>query len=212
KKSDLRSRASITASTLSDFNRAWAIALVCLGCERETSCPNSLAFSTNHHHEPVASTAIFVPLGSFFKTPSTVFGSLEKRNWDGGCPSLRTANCVTRLCRSAPAKFSIEWLLSSRYCHIPYDKTAREAIPFMRSIQFNPNTICSFDDAYRMIVVARANRSGGIVRPMCFAVCRLITNSNFAGCWTGRSAGLAPFRILSTYQDTSRMFSARSAP
>src|SRR5215510_11180749 len=67
KKSALRSRASITASTLSDFNRAWAIALVCLGCERETSCPNSLAFSTNHHHEPVASTAIFVPWGVFSK-------------------------------------------------------------------------------------------------------------------------------------------------
>ena len=31
--------------------------------------PSSLAFSTNHHHEPVASTAIFVPVGSFLKTP-----------------------------------------------------------------------------------------------------------------------------------------------
>jgi hypothetical protein len=31
RKSALRSRASITASTLSDFNLAWAIALVCLG-------------------------------------------------------------------------------------------------------------------------------------------------------------------------------------
>src|SRR5262245_13248927 len=47
-------------------------------------------------------------------------------------------------------------------------------------------------------LVARARTSGGIVRPICFAVFRLITNSNFVGCSTGRSAGLAPFRILST--------------
>src|SRR5262249_8889496 len=45
---------------------------------------------------------------------------------------------------------------------------------------------------------ARASTSGGIVRPICFAVFRLITSSNFVGCSTGRSAGLAPFRILST--------------
>jgi hypothetical protein len=38
----------------------------------------------------------------------------------------------------------------------------------------------------------------GIVRPICFAVFRLITSSNFFGCSTGRSAGLVPFRILST--------------
>jgi hypothetical protein len=36
---------------------------------QETSWPNALAFSTNHHHDPVASTAIFVPRGSFLKTP-----------------------------------------------------------------------------------------------------------------------------------------------
>ena len=30
------------------------------------------------------------------------------------------------------------------------------------------------------------------------AVLRLMTSSNLVGCWTGRSAGLAPFRILAT--------------
>ena len=45
---------------------------------------------------------------------------------------------------------------------------------------------------------ARARTFGRIVRPICFAVFRLITNSNLVGCSTGRSAGLAPFRILST--------------
>ena len=46
---------------------------------------------------------------------------------------------------------------------------------------------------------ARANTLGGIVRPICFAAFRLMMNSNFVGCSTGRSAGLAPLRILSTY-------------
>src|SRR5437870_13380528 len=38
----------------------------------------------------------------------------------------------------------------------------------------------------------------GMVTPICLAVLRLITSSNLVGCSTGRSAGLAPFRILST--------------
>src|SRR5262245_16111510 len=33
-------------------------------------------------------------------------------------------------------------------------------------------------------LVARASTSGGIVRPICFAVFKLITNSNFVGCST----------------------------
>ena len=36
------------------------------------------------------------------------------------------------------------------------------------------------------------------MRPICFAVFRLTTNSNFVGCSTGKSLGLAPLRILST--------------
>jgi len=42
-----------------------------------------------------------------------------------------------------------------------------------------------------MIWFARASTSGGTVRPICFAVFRLITNSNLVGCSAGRSAGLA---------------------
>src|SRR5438309_1704558 len=49
-----------------------------------------------------------------------------------------------------------------------------------------------------MILSALASTLGGIVTPICFAVLRLITSSNFVGCSTGRSAGLAPLRILST--------------
>src|SRR5262249_42281534 len=51
---------------------------------------------------------------------------------------------------------------------------------------------------HRMTRSALARRLGGIASPICLAAFRLTTNSNFVGCSTGRSAGLAPFRILST--------------
>ena len=61
-------------------------------------------------------------------------------------------------------------------------------------------TPCRFIPALSLITLsARASTSGGIVRPICFAALRLMTNSNFVGCSTGKSAGLAPFKILSTY-------------
>ena len=50
-----------------------------------------------------------------------------------------------------------------------------------------------------MTLSARASTFGGIVRPICLAVLRLMMSSNFVGCSTGRSAGFAPFKILSTY-------------
>src|SRR5262249_15534004 len=45
---------------------------------------------------------------------------------------------------------------------------------------------------------ARASSVAGTSRPSARAVTRLITRSNLVGCSTGRSAGLAPRRILST--------------
>src|SRR5215813_13207194 len=44
---------------------------------------------------------------------------------------------------------------------------------------------------------ARASSAGEISRPSALAVLRLITSSNLVGCWTGKSPGLAPLKILS---------------
>src|SRR5215203_6836025 len=56
--------------------------------------------------------------------------------------------------------------------------------------QFSPpHSITSF---------ARASSVGAIVSPSAFAVIRLMVRSNRLACSIGRSAGLAPFRILST--------------
>ena len=51
---------------------------------------------------------------------------------------------------------------------------------------------------YSITSSARASSVGGTSRPSVLAVLRLITSSNFVGCSTGRSAGFAPLRILST--------------
>ena len=67
-----------------------------------------------------------------------------------------------------------------------------------RSMQFNPGVAALFFCHHLISLFARASTSGGIVTPICLAVFRLITSSNLVGCSTGRSAGLAPFRILST--------------
>src|SRR6267378_30980 len=51
---------------------------------------------------------------------------------------------------------------------------------------------------YSIVSSARASIAGAISRPSVLAVLRLMTNSNRVGCSIGRSAGLAPLRILST--------------
>src|SRR5262249_222138 len=53
-------------------------------------------------------------------------------------------------------------------------------------------------DYYSMTSFASASNLSGTVRPSALAVVRLMTRSNLVGCSTGRSAGFAPRRILST--------------
>src|SRR5262249_11675655 len=48
--------------------------------------------------------------------------------------------------------------------------------------------------AHSITSSARASRVAATSRPSALAVLRLITSSNFVGCSTGRSEGLAPFR------------------
>src|SRR5262245_13258828 len=50
---------------------------------------------------------------------------------------------------------------------------------------------------HRITLSALAKTLGGIINPICWAVLRLMTNSNFIGCSTGKSAGFVPLRILS---------------
>jgi hypothetical protein len=65
---------------------------------------------------------------------------------------------------------------------------------------------------HSMIWSARASSDGGIVRPRALAVLRLMINSNFVGCSTGRSPGFAPLRILSTKYAARRYISRMFGP
>jgi hypothetical protein len=69
-----------------------------------------------------------------------------------------------------------------------------------------------FSSPHLITLSALASTFGGIVRPICFAAFRLIISSNFIGCSTGKSAGLAPFRILSTYVAARRSKSLKFTP
>src|SRR5438067_1070108 len=65
---------------------------------------------------------------------------------------------------------------------------------------------------YLMASVAWIRTDCGMVSPSSWAVFRLITKSNVVGRSTGRSAGLAPLRILSTWEAARRYISGSLAP
>src|SRR5262249_23013912 len=52
--------------------------------------------------------------------------------------------------------------------------------------------------SHSMISVAKTSRCSGILSPSASAVFLLMTRSKTIGCSTGRSAGLAPFKMRST--------------
>ena len=55
------------------------------------------------------------------------------------------------------------------------------------------------DHGYSITLLARTRNDGGSVRPRARAVLRFTVSEISVGCSTGRSAGFAPFKILSTY-------------
>src|SRR5215510_7527654 len=65
---------------------------------------------------------------------------------------------------------------------------------------------------HSMTSSARAKTTGGMVMPSAFAVLRLMTSSNLVGNSTGKSPGLLPFKILSTYAAARRELSRRLIP
>src|SRR5262249_29432964 len=56
----------------------------------------------------------------------------------------------------------------------------------------------SFRNVHSITSSASARIVGGVSRLSDLVVLRLMTKSNFVGCWAGNSAGFAPFKILST--------------
>src|SRR5262245_41572068 len=65
---------------------------------------------------------------------------------------------------------------------------------------------------YSITLSARAMTVGGRVMPSLLAALRLMLNSNVIGCCIGKSVGLAPLRILSTYVADRRNSSGTLGP
>jgi len=83
---------------------------------------------------------------------------------------------------------------------------------FLTQTGVSPPSIDTLRKVYSITSSASATRFGGTVRPRFFAVLRLMTNSNLVGCSTGRSAGLAPCRILLTKSAACRKESEMFGP
>jgi hypothetical protein len=66
--------------------------------------------------------------------------------------------------------------------------------------------------SYSTTSSAREITEGGSVRPSVFAVLRLMTSISLFACSTGRSPGLAPRSILSTYSDARVTLQMKSWP
>ena len=89
------------------------------------------------------------------------------------------------------------WILDFR---LPKQGSETRFVEILSCV-YSPNRHLTLDNLHLnhlISLLARASTSGGIVTSICFAVFKLITSSNLVGCSTGKSAGLAPFRILST--------------
>ena len=66
--------------------------------------------------------------------------------------------------------------------------------------------------SYSIILSARFRAASGTDTPSCLAVFKFKTNSNFTGCSTGVSVGLAPLMIRTTYSAPLRRIELNSAP
>jgi len=76
--------------------------------------------------------------------------------------------------------------------------------PASENLHMSRHMECSKKHLYSITSFARNRNASGIVSLSAFAVVRLMMKSNLVGCSTGRSAGLAPRRILSTYSAARR--------
>src|SRR5262249_13472167 len=65
---------------------------------------------------------------------------------------------------------------------------------------------------YSISSSARASKAGGMMTPSAFAVLRLMTRKKRIGCSTGKSAGFAPLKILSTKRAARRKKSLPFSP
>src|SRR5262249_953527 len=112
-------------------------------------------------------------------------------------PSLLTTAACGGL-RSTPDCRPRRALLHLSYSYAP------PCGPPLLVTQCHEPTYAVQQNSHSITSSARCWRDQGTSSPRAFAVLRLMTNSNFVGCCTGRSAGFVPLRIRSTYSAARR--------
>jgi hypothetical protein len=83
-------------------------------------------------------------------------------------------------------------------CFTPQEQTSSARPVWSEKCQKQTHGLQQNQHSYSITASARVSTVGGTVMPSTFAVFRLITSSYLVGCSTGRSAGFAPLKILST--------------
>jgi hypothetical protein len=91
--------------------------------------------------------------------------------------------------KSAPFKGRIQ-KRKTNYLQIIISSLQRTAGPYKSARRRH-------SDTYSITSSASTRMLAGRSRPRDLAVLRLMTNFNLVGCWTGRSGGLVPLKILS---------------
>src|SRR4030095_15627394 len=147
--------------------------------------------------------------GETARKPDEPHGPLREDGWRGVYPNATTrTSAATRTSRRARGSVTIRVPVDHRSARtrdpdsVAADATIELAAVLVlleegvEGVEERPAQLV--EHGYRMTCSARPRSDGGIVSPSAFAVLRLMTNSNFVGCSTGRSARLAPLRILST--------------
>ena len=84
---------------------------------------------------------------------------------------------------------------SQHFCPLHPNKQTRQDGLNATLCASNGHMQCSREHPYSITSSARASNGAGTSSPIVLAAWRLITSSNLVDCWTGRSAGLAPFRM-----------------
>src|SRR5215475_3125537 len=101
-----------------------------------------------------------------------------------------------------------------RRTHIEHSRSAQPSRADILNVELIVRSGATADSCtaatppYSISSSARASRVGGTVMPSALAVFILMTSWKRVGCSTGKSAGWAPFRILSTYTAALRKRSA----
>jgi hypothetical protein len=137
--------------------------------------------------DPVAATTLQA-LYSFLSSPICILGIAEAELVKYACNAFYTtkitfANEIGRLARKR-----------SQECH----EGTNLAQVGRRADRAHIAVRAAVIAAHRITSSAWKRMDEGSVRPRAWAVLRLMTNSNLVGLSTGSSAGLVPFRILST--------------